>query len=57
MVHGLSDNGIEDDLLIALAYRVDQLVEREVKDFAVVIETQRRATIETDRVADAVHSQ
>jgi hypothetical protein len=57
MVHGLSDNGIEDDLLIALAYRVDQLVEREVKDFAVVIETQRRATVETDRVADAVHSQ
>ena len=56
MVHGLSDNGIEDDSLIALTYRMEQLVEREVKDFAMAIETQRRATIETDRVSDAVHS-
>jgi hypothetical protein len=56
MVHGLSDNGHEDDRLIALTYRVEQLVEREVKHFAMEIETRRRARIESDRVPDAAHS-
>ena len=56
MVHGLSENGREDDSLIDLTYRVEQLVELEVKDFAMRIETDRRARLETDRVLDAAHS-
>lgn len=57
MVHGLSDNGYEDESLITLTYRVEQLVEREVKDFAMDIETKRRARIVMERVPDAAHSQ
>lgn len=56
MVHGLSDSGHEDESLITLTYRVEQLVEREVKGFAMEIETKRRARIETVRVPDAAHS-
>lgn len=56
MVHGLSDSGHEDESLITLTYRVEQLVEREVKGFAIEIETNRRAGIETVRVPDAAHS-
>lgn len=56
MVHGLRDYGQEDDRLITLTCRVERLVEREVKDFAMEIETRRRERIKTDRVSDAVHS-
>jgi len=56
MVHGLSDSGHEDESLITLTFRVEQLVEREVKDFAMEIETRRRARIVKDRVPDTAHS-
>jgi hypothetical protein len=56
MVHGLSDNGDEDDTLVTLTYRVEQLVEREVKDFAMEVETRRRSRIRADRVPDPAHS-
>jgi hypothetical protein len=56
MVHGLRDSGHEDDSLIALTYRVELLVEQEVKDFAMEVETERRAKIEGGRVLDAAHS-
>jgi hypothetical protein len=41
MVHGLRDTGQEDDQLIALTFRVEQFVERAVKDYAFEIETIR----------------
>lgn len=56
MVHGLRDSGQEDDSLIALTYRVEQFVEQEVKDFAMEIETERRARIDAGRVLDAARS-
>lgn len=56
MVHGLRDSGREDDSLIALTYRVEQFVEQEVKDFATVVETERRARIDAGRVVDVAHS-
>ena len=56
MVHGLRDGGHEADRLIALTYRVEQLVEEQVKDFAMEIETERPARIETGRVLDVAHS-
>jgi hypothetical protein len=56
MVHGLRESGHEDDSLIALTYRVELLVEQEVKDFAMEVETERRAKIEGGRVLDAAHS-
>lgn len=56
MVHGLGDSGHEDDSLIALVYRVEQSVEHEVKDFAMKVETGRRARIDAGRLLDAAHS-
>jgi hypothetical protein len=56
MVHGLRDSGHEDDRLIALTYRVEQFVEQGVKDFAMEVETERRARIDAGRVLDAAHS-
>ena len=56
MVHGLSDNGSEDETLVTLTYRVEQLVEREVKVFAMEVETRRRARIRAERVPDTAHS-
>ncbi len=55
MVHGLRDNGHEDESLVTLTYRVEQLVEREVKDFAMEVETKRQARIDAARVPDAAH--
>jgi hypothetical protein len=56
MVHGLRDSGSEADRLIALIYRVEQLVEQEVKDFATKVETERPANIDASIVPDAAHS-
>ena len=56
MVHGLRASGYEDDRLITLTCRVEQLVEDYVKDFAVEIETERRARIEAGRALDAPRS-
>jgi len=41
MVHGLRDTDQEDEKMIALTFRVDQFVERAVKDYAFDIETRR----------------
>ena len=56
MVHGLRDNGHEEERLIALTYRIEQLVEREVKDFAMEVETERLARMDAARFPDAAHS-
>jgi hypothetical protein len=56
IVHGLWDSGHEDDSLIALTHRVEQLVEHEVKDFAMEVESLRRARIDTGRAFDAAQS-
>ena len=56
MVHGLRESGQEDDSLITLTYRVEQLVEEQVKGFAMEIETERRARMDAGRVLDAAHS-
>jgi hypothetical protein len=56
MVHGLRDSGHEDDSLITLTYRVEQFVEQQVKDFAMEVETERRARIDAGSVLDAAHS-
>jgi hypothetical protein len=56
MVHGLRDSSNEDDSLITLTYRVEQFVEEQVKDFAMEIETERRARIDVGSVLDAAHS-
>ena len=57
MVHGLRDNGREDDSLITLTFRVEQLVESEIKTFAMEIETERRVRFDQGRSLDAVRSQ
>ena len=41
MVHGLRDSDHEDEKMIALTFRVEQFVERAVKDYAIEIETTR----------------
>jgi hypothetical protein len=41
MVHGLRDDGHETESLIGLTFRVEQLVERAVKEYAFEIETNR----------------
>jgi hypothetical protein len=49
MIHGVRDGANEEDNLIALTYHVEQFVEREVKDFAMAVETKRRATSDAGR--------
>ena len=44
MVHGLRDTGDESEKMIALTFRVEQFVERAVKDYAFDIETMRTVT-------------
>jgi hypothetical protein len=56
MVHGLSDNGSEDETLVTLTYRVEQLVEREVKDFAMEIETRRPVRTRAVSMPDPAHT-
>lgn len=56
MVHGLKDDGREEDGLVALTYRVEQFVEHEVKAFAMEVETERRARVDAARFLDAAHS-
>lgn len=56
MVHGLRDSGNEEDGLITLTCRVEWFVEQEVKDFAMEVETERRAKVVADRVPDTAHA-
>jgi len=44
MVHGLRDTGEEGEKMIALTFRIEQYVERAVKDYAFDIETTRTVT-------------
>lgn len=44
MVHGLRDTGQEGEQMIALTFRVEQFLEREVKDYAFEVETMRAVT-------------
>ena len=56
MVHGLRDSGWEAERLIALVDRVEHLVEREVKDFTMEVETERRGGLGPDVVLNAAPS-
>jgi hypothetical protein len=56
MVHGIRDEGREEDSLITLTCRVGEWVEEEVKAFAMEIETGRRVTVDRGRVPDAARS-
>jgi hypothetical protein len=56
MVHGLWDTGREDERLITLTCRVEQLVEVEIKEFALETETERRVRFDQSRTLDAVQS-
>ena len=54
MVHGLRETDEENDGLIALTYRVEQFVERSVKDYAVEVETMR--SVEAELAVGLTHA-